>query len=232
PSQLVPDSRLVRLAEPGEDAVEALEALLARIGGTATPAAPAGPVATSPEPESALSPASVVEELLVQLPQDAIISLEGSTLGGAWLRNAHRAPRHRVMTNTGGAIGQGLPCAVGAALAAPESRVVSLQSDGSAQYTLQSLWTMAREGLKVTIIMAANHRYAILQTELNRADAPLDDAVIANLTRLDNPRVDWVALAQGYGVEAIRATTNAELAAALRRGLSLDGPLLIQAELP
>ncbi len=234
PSQLVPDSRLVRLAEPGEDAVGALESLLADIGSTAAApaAAPAASAPLSPEPEAALSPASVVDELLVQLPQDAIISLEGSTLGGPWLRNAHRARRHRVMTNTGGAIGQGLPCAVGAALAEPGARVVSLQSDGSAQYTLQSLWTMAREGLKVTVIMAANHRYAILQTELNRAAAPLDDSVIASLTKLDKPKVDWVALAAGYSVEAVKVTTNAELAAALRRGLTLDGPLLIQAELP
>lgn len=232
PSQLVPDDRLVHLAEPGDDAIGAMEALLARIGGKAVPAAPARTAAASPAPETALSPVSVVEELLVQLPTDAIISLEGSTLGGPWLRNAHRASRHRVMTNTGGAIGQGLPCAVGAALAAPDARVISLQSDGSAQYTLQSLWTMARERLKVTVIVAANHRYAILQTELNRAAAPLDDTVIASLTRLDKPRVDWVALATGYGVEAVRATTNAELAAALRRGLALDGPLLIQAELP
>ena len=232
PSQLVPDERLVHLAQPGEDAVGALEALARRLG--AAPAArrmaetPAGPGAPSAE----LSPASVVEELLLRLPEDAIISLEGSTLGGPWLKNAHRAPRHRVMTNTGGAIGQGLPCAVGAALAAPDARIVSLQSDGSAQYTLQSLWTMAREGLKVTIIVAANHRYAILQTELTRAAVPLDDAVVENLTKLDKPRVDWVALAQGYGVEALRVTTNAELAAALERGLALDEPLLIQAELP
>ncbi|WP_309751793.1 acetolactate synthase large subunit [Novosphingobium sp.] len=232
PSQLVPDERLVRLAEPGEDAVAALDALVTRLGGTPALAPQTASPVASPEPEATLTPGSVVEELLVQLPQDAIISLEGSTLGGPWLRNAHRARRHRVMTNTGGAIGQGLPCAVGAALARPEACVVSLQSDGSAQYTLQSLWTMAREGLKVTVIVAANHRYAILQTELARAAAPLDNAVIANLTRLDKPRVDWVALAQGYGVEAVCATTNAELAAALRHGLTLDGPLLIQAELP
>jgi acetolactate synthase-1/2/3 large subunit len=232
PSQLVPDERLVRLAEPGEDAVAALEALAARLkAAPATPRAAETP-GGSGQLEAALTPASVVEEVLVQLPQDAIISLEGSTLGGPWLRNAHRARRHRVMTNTGGAIGQGLPCAVGAALAAPEARIVSLQSDGSAQYTLQSLWTMAREGLKVTIIVAANHRYAILQTELTRAAVPLDDAVVASLTKLDKPRVDWVALAQGYGVEARRVTTNGELAAALEHGLALDGPLLIQAELP
>lgn len=232
PSQLVPEERLVRLAEPGEDAVAALTALASQLdGGDAQAPAPAAEV-VSPEAGAALTPASVVEELLVQLPQDAVISLEGSTLGGPWLRNAHRAKRHRVMTNTGGAIGQGLPCAVGAALAQPDARILSLQSDGSAQYTLQSLWTMAREGLKVTIIIAANHRYAILQTELNRAEVPLDDEVIANLTKLDRPKVDWVALAKGYGVEAVRATTNGELSAALRHGLTLEGPLLIQAELP
>lgn len=232
PSQLVPEDRLIRLAEPDEDGVAALQALAAALGAEAAPANPASPLVPVPDRAASLTPASVVEQLIAQLPEDAIISLEGSTLGGPWLRNAHRAARHRVMTNTGGAIGQGLPCAVGAALAAPGVRIVSLQSDGSAQYTLQSLWTMAREKLPVTIIIAANHRYGILQTELGRVDAPLDDAVIAGLTRLDNPRADWTALARGYGVEAVRATTNAELAAALERGLALDGPLLIQAELP
>ena len=233
PSQLVPEECLLRLAEPQDDAVAALESLARMLD--AAPATALGgtqPQAASGDRDAALTPAGLVEELLVQLPQDAIISLEGSTLGGPWLRNAHRARRHRVMTNTGGAIGQGLPCAVGAALAAPGARVVSLQSDGSAQYTLQSLWTMAREKLPVTVIIAANHRYAILQTELNRAEAPLGDAVIAGLTLLDNPRIDWVALAKGYGVDAVRATTNGELADALEQGLRREGPLLIQAELP
>lgn len=233
PSQLVPEERLVRLASPEDDGVAALEALARALEAAPVSPDPFGPVAAgSSNPAAALTPASIVAELQAQLPENAIISLEGSTLGGPWLRNAHRARRHRVMTNTGGAIGQGLPCAVGAALAAPESRVVSLQSDGSAHYTLQSLWTMAREKLPVTVIIAANHRYGILQTELDRVSAPLDDAVIAGLTRLDNPRADWVALANGYGVEAVRVTTSAELAGALRRGLSHPGPLLIQAELP
>ena len=182
--------------------------------------------------EAALTPNLIVESLIERLPEDAIISLEGSTLGGPWLREARRAKKHRVMTNTGGAIGQGLPCATGAALAAPGSRVVSLQSDGSGHYTLQALWTMAREKLPVTIVLAANHRYGILQTELNRVDAPLEGPVIASLTRLDNPRADWTALAAGYGVEAVRVTNLADFNAALERGLTLDGPLLIQAELP
>ncbi|PTR11022.1 acetolactate synthase-1/2/3 large subunit [Novosphingobium sp. GV055] len=234
PSQLVAEASLVRLAGPEHDAIDALVRLGSALGVTgpagAQPFTPA--TASANDPTAALTPAGVVEELLVQLPEHAIISLEGSTLGGPWLRNAHRACRHRVMTNTGGAIGQGLPCAVGAALAAPEARVVSLQSDGSAQYTLQALWTMAREKLPVTVILAANHRYAILQTELVRANAPLGDAMIEALTLLDKPKVDWVSLARGYGVEAVRVTTCGELAEALAQGLALDGPMLIQAELP
>jgi acetolactate synthase-1/2/3 large subunit len=231
PSQLVADDKLVTLSAAGEDGVAALEALAQALN--APDAAPASsPLPAAPTGDGLLSPAAIVETLLVQLPEEAIISLEGSTLGGPWLREAHRARRHRVMTNTGGAIGQGLPCAAGAALAAPGSRVVSLQSDGSAHYTLQALWTMAREKLPVTVILAANHRYGILQTELARAEASLEDQIIAGLTRLDNPRADWTALAAGYGVPALRVDTVEAFQAALAQGLATDGPLLIQAELP
>src|SRR5581483_10752874 len=122
---------------------------------------------------------AIAQALVQQLPEGAIVSLEGSTAGGPFLQRAHLARRHRVMTNTGGAIGQGLPCAVGAAVAAPNARVICLQSDGSAQYTIQSLWTMAREKLNVTVIICANHRYGILQTELRRSGAALDQSPIA-----------------------------------------------------
>lgn len=232
PSQLVVEERLIRLAEPGQDAIAAMRAVSAHLNLGEADIVIDVPAAAPLDAQATLTPVSIVEALVQQLPHDAVISLEGSTLGGPWLRNAYRAKRHRVMTNTGGAIGQGLPCAVGAALAEPDASVISLQSDGSAQYTVQSLWTMARENLNVTVIIAANHRYAILQTELTRAEAPLDDAIIAGLTKLDNPRVDWVGLATGYGVEAVKVGTNAEFAAALQMGLSIKGPYLIQAELP
>ena len=232
PSQLVPDERLVTLSVPGEDSPEALEALASMLAVEVATAVAPTPVLDPVDDAMALSNMAVVDQLIAQLPEGAIISLEGSTLGAPWLREAHRAPRHRVMTNTGGAIGQGLPCAAGAALAAPGRRIVSLQSDGSAHYTLQALWTLARERLPVTIILAANHRYGILQLELTRAEASLEDRAIAALTRLDNPRADWTALAAGYGVPARRATTVGEFRAALAEGLATDGPLLIQAELP
>jgi len=230
PSVLVRDERLTTIAADTDCCATALELLLDLL--PERPARSATPPPSPPVRTQELSADEIVEELIAQLPEGAIISLEGSTLGAPFFRHAHRARQHRVMTNTGGAIGQGLPCAVGAAFGAPGARIVSLQSDGSAQYTLQSLWTMARERLPVTVIMASNHRYGILQTELKRAAIDLAQPAIERLTRLDDPRTDWTALAQGYGVPAIRATSAAEFAAALKQGLALDGPLLIQAELP
>ena len=193
PSELVTADRLTVLGAAADDNAAALEALADRLGAPAV--APVRTSAERPAIGERLTADAIVEELIAQLPEDAVISLEGSTLGGPYLRQAHRAARHRVMTNTGGAIGQGLPCAVGGALAAPGARVVALQSDGSGHYTLQALWTMARERLPVTIVIAANHRYGILQTELTRAEVPLDQSAVARLTRLDNPRADWTALA-------------------------------------
>jgi acetolactate synthase I/II/III large subunit len=232
PSELVQHERLVQLSTVGENSVLALEQLAERVRGTTHPAAAqTAPSAAAPA-GSGLSPTTVAEALVQQLPEGAIVSLEGSTAGGPFLQRAHLARRHRVMTNTGGAIGQGLPCAVGAAVAAPDARVICLQSDGSAQYTIQSLWTMAREGLNVTLIICANHRYGILQTELRRSGAALDQSAIAGLTRLDSPRVDWVALSQGYGVPASRCTSTAEFQQALALGLRTNGPCLIEAELP
>lgn len=236
PSELVsPPERLVELAAVGEDSVVALEQLAEIVPDNkrpkpadrqSTPAAAAGSAGNQ-----ALTPLEVAEELVWQIPQDAIVSLEGSTCGGPYLQRAHRARRHRVMTNTGGAIGQGIPCAVGAAIAQPDARIICLQSDGSAQYTLQSLWTLAREQLNVTIIISANHRYGILQTELSRAGAKLDRPAIERMTRLDSPRIDWVALARGYGVPAVRATTAGDFQTALSRGLQTSGPYLIEAQL-
>jgi acetolactate synthase-1/2/3 large subunit len=230
PSELADPNRLVTLATPEEDCAEALERLADSLGACQALAAPAPPAVPAPSP--AFAPGDVVEALIAEMPEDAIVSLEGSTLGGPFLQRAFRARRHRVMTNTGGAIGQGLPCAVGAAVARPDARVIALQSDGSAQYTVQSLWTMAREQLPITIVVAANHRYGILQTELRRGGADLESPVLDRLTRLDTPRVDWVAIAHGYGVPAVRATEAEGFRAALRRGLATPGPFLIQTELP
>ena len=230
PSKLVADDQLIELSSPSEDGVQALETLAGRVPREASrsPARPS--VSTQRQEVSNLSAVAVAEELVQQMPEGAILSIEGSTCGGPYLQRAHRAPRHRVMTNTGGAIGQGIPCALGAAVAAPEARVICLESDGSAQYTLQALWTLAREALNVTVIICANHRYGILQTELRRSGADMGRPALARLTCLDEPRLDWLALAKGYGVPGSRAATSAEFREALRIGLKTLGPYLIEAQ--
>ena len=250
PSELVASGRLVELSTPEEDGVTALEQLAGQIAarpdfiaapGSAPPAHATTPPAHATTPPAhattplvhshELTPAGLAQELVEQIPQDAIVSLEGSTCGGPYLQRAHGARRHWVMTNTGGAIGQGIPCALGAAIARPDARVIGLQSDGSAQYTVQALWTIAREQLNVTVIICANHRYGILQTELRRAGAELERPALARMTQLDSPRVDWVALAGGYGVPGVRATTSSEFRAALATALRAAGPYLIEAQL-
>lgn len=231
PSELVAPERLVELSQPGEDAARALEHLAELV--------PARAVQPPPSTESeqlaqgiALTPAHIAEGVVAEIAEDTIVSIEGSTCGGPYLQRAHRARRHRVMTNTGGAIGQGIPCGLGAAIAAPASRVVCLQSDGSAQYTLQALWTLAREALDVTVIICANHRYGILQTELRRAGALIGGRASAHMTRLDSPRVDWVSLARGYGVPALRVDAAEAFLSALQKSLRTPGPYLIECELP
>ncbi len=230
PSQLVPDERLIELSRPGEDGCLALESLVDALG----PAAGRPDIVTGPPAGgsgASFTPMEIAETLVAELPEGSIVSVEGSTCGGPYLQRAHRAKTHTVMTNTGGAIGQGIPCGLGAAIARPGSRVVCLQSDGSAQYTLQALWTIAREGLDVTVIIAANHRYGILQTELRRAGADVDGAACARMTRLDSPRIDWVALARGYGVPAERIDSSESFQRALRHSLRSPGPCLIECQL-
>jgi acetolactate synthase-1/2/3 large subunit len=231
PSQLVPDDRLVELSAPDCGSVRALEMLAEQLTKSDLGALHRSASNDTSQAAAAFTPVAIADELVQKLPEGAIISLEGSSLGAPFLQRAHRARRHQVMTNTGGAIGQGLPCAVGAALAAPDARIICLQSDGSAQYTIQALWTMARESLNITIILCANHRYGILQTELRRAGAALDRQATARLTALDSPKVDWISLAKGYGVPGCRVSNIEEFGKALATGCQTTGPYLIEAQL-
>ena len=231
PSQLVPDEHLVELSAPDCGSIQALEMLAQQLTKTDIRALHRSTTNETSQAATGFTPVAIADELVQKLPEGAIISLEGSSLGAPFLQRAHRARRHQVMTNTGGAIGQGLPCAVGAALAAPDARILCLQSDGSAQYTIQALWTMARESLNITIILCANHRYGILQTELRRAGAALDRQATARLTALDSPKVDWVSLAKGYGVPGCRVSNIEEFNKALATGCHTTGPYLIEARL-
>src|SRR5581483_6870825 len=144
------------------------------------------------------------------------------------------APRHTLLTLTGGSIGQGLPAATGAAVAAPDRPVLCLEADGSALYTIQALWTQAREGLNVTTVLINNAAYAILRLELSRTTgsaAPAGQRA-ARMLDLSGPTTDFARVSAGLGVPATRVTTAEELTAALRRGYAEPGPHLIEAIVP
>jgi acetolactate synthase-1/2/3 large subunit len=142
------------------------------------------------------------------------------------------APRHDLLALTGGSIGMGLPLAVGAAVACPDRPVLALVGDGSAMYTFQALWTMARERLHVVTVVFSNRSYAILNVELQRVGASGAGAAAKSQLDISNPNLDFVSLARGMGVPATRATTCEEFAAALQEGLANPGPYLIDAVVP
>src|SRR5206468_10118704 len=152
--------------------------------------------------------------------------------GRSCFKHTAGAPPHDWMNNMGGSIGLGMPLATGAAVACPDRKVVCLEADGSAMYTLQALWTQAREGLDVTTVIFNNRSYAILNLELSRVGAESPGPKALDMLDLSRPDLDFAELARGMGVPAARATTADELVTALERGLAEPGPFLIDAVLP
>jgi len=229
-SELAPAAAPVLLSEPQLGSAAALEALAdevgaAAYGGPGPP--PSAPVAVGAG--SSLDPVALSAAIARCLPENAIVIDEAATSGLPFYAATARGPHHSVLTLTGGAIGQGLPCAAGAALACPDRRVLSLQADGSAQYTLQALFTLARESLDVTVVLFSNRSYRILQIEMARAGISEPGAASRSLTQLTEPELDWSALARGYGVPAERVTDAEGFGQALERALSTSGPTLIEA---
>ncbi|WP_396909882.1 acetolactate synthase large subunit [Mycolicibacterium sp.] len=224
PSVLVPDG-----AEVCALAVSELAALADELGGVLPEPPPPGTVEL---PTGELNPQTLAQVIAALLPENAIISDEANTSGVFLPAATASAPRHDVLTLTGGAIGQGLPVAVGAAIAAPDRPVIALQSDGSAAYTISALWTMAREQLDITVVILNNHAYAILQLELLRVGTQADGERSRSLLDLRRPDIDFASIAQGFGVPATRATSAEELAEQFRTALAEPGPHLIDAALP
>jgi acetolactate synthase-1/2/3 large subunit len=176
-----------------------------------------------------LTLAAAAETLAALLPADAVIVNESISSGGPFESfGAHAAPHDVLNASTGGAIGGGLPQAVGAAIACPGRQIVDLQADGSAAYTVQALWTMAREQLDVVVVLLSNQTYGILRVEQQRAGMALDGVAAAALTDLARPAIGWTTIAEGFGVPAIKAADAASFAAALERGITEPGPLLIE----
>lgn len=231
PSSLVPGGCQVHvLAAPGDDVATALAALADLVAPDAKPI-PQQPHRPEP-PDGDLTVQSAAAVIGALLPEGAIVSDESNT-SGVWLAGATAgAPPHDWLYLSGGAIGQGLPLATGAAAACPDRPVIALEADGSAMYTITALWTHAREQLDVTTVILSNGRYAILDLELNRVGAVGTGQAAKDLFDLSRPAIDFAAIATGMGVPASRARTSAELAAQLKLALAEPGPHLIEAIFP
>lgn len=215
----------------GQDVAGSLRALAEQLG--ATGIEPPVQALARPEPPSGkLTAEKVCQAIGAVLPEGAIISDESATSGVMLPVSTAGAPRHDLLSLTGGAIGQGLPVAVGAAIACPDRRVFALIGDGSAMYTIQSLWTLAREQLDVTVVIFNNRSYAILNIELERVGAERVGPVARSQLDLANPNLDFVALANGMGVPSARVDTAEQLNVALERAVSTRGPFLIEALVP
>jgi len=230
PSELLPPGcEVVILTEPGMDSTAALEALVEEF------AAPAVAV-TSPErpvaPTGELTPLAMAQAVAALLPEDAIVVDEGNTSGLHLYGQLSGAAPHQLLTLTGGAIGYGLPAALGAALGGGGRRVVAIESDGSMMYTPQALWSMARENLDVTILALSNRSYAILNLELSRVGATSEGDASRQMLDLDNPTLDLCSIARGMGVPAVKVTTADELVAELAKSFATSGPTFIEAMLP
>ncbi|WGF87760.1 acetolactate synthase large subunit [Marinivivus vitaminiproducens] len=231
PSRILPgETRPDLLAGPEQDGTAALRVLADAVGARVQDA-PMPVLAYPDAPDGgALTAQALAQALAAHLPEGAIVVDESVSNGvHFWPMTATCAP-HDWLQVTGGSIGIGLPLAAGCAVACPERRVIVLQADGSAMYTPQALWTHAREGLNVTTIILDNSAYAILAGEMTKVGANPGARARSMLT-LDEPRLDWLSLAQGMGVPAARATDAASLSKALARSLTMPGPSLIDAVL-
>ncbi len=227
-SDLVPEGcTLHTLARPGEDAAGALDALAEALGAPGEAAVPA-PSSRPDRPTGAITTETMAAAVGAVLPEGAIVVDEGNTAGLFVPAATAGVPRHNWLTLTGGAIGIGLPMATGAAVAAPERPILCLQADGSAMYTLQALWTQAREGLNVTTVVLSNRSYAILNMELHRVGADAGGPLARRLLDLTDPDLDFCDLARGMGVPARQVENAEDLVTALETGFSEAGPSVIE----
>lgn len=228
PDWLLPvGCNLHHLVQPGENGTTALTALADRMGASRRPNRA---LFDPPEaPRGALTGLAVGRAVAALLPEGAVVSDEAATNAMAFWAFAGAARAHDHLTLTGGSIGQGLPLAAGAAVACPHRKIVCLQGDGGGMYTLQALWTMARERLDVTTVILANRAYAILDVELQRVGAQGSGPAARSQVELRSPDLDWVKLAEGMGVEASRAESAEAFCAQFEDAMRRSGPRLIEA---
>ena len=228
PSVLAPQSATqCTLVDRDGNALDALQRLADHLEAPTAPVVVAEP-ADYPLVDGAIDATELGKVIANRLPEHAVVCDEGATNGlGAFLLTAN-APPHDWLTLTGGAIGQGLPLAIGAAIACPEQKVIALEADGSGMYTVQALWTMVREQLDVTVVLLNNRSYAILNIELSRVGVEQPGPTALSLLDLSNPDLEWTDIARGMGMQALKVETVSELDEAFAEAMEQRGPCLIE----
>lgn len=232
PSRIIPDrAEKFPVAGSGHNMTEVLECLADAVGASKKTSRnhPQSQRAARPSlPKGRLTPETVSRVIAALQPEGAILVDEGLTTTFPYYPISHGCAPHGFMTIAGGAIGYGMPCAAGAALAAPQRQVINIQADGSAMYTVQALWTMARESLNVTTLLCNNGGYHIIALELERAGLTDLGENSRRLVAIDHPAVDWVSLSHGFGVPAVRVEDAAGLAREIKKSMKEPGPHLIE----
>lgn len=223
-----PDAAILALAGAGDDLDGALDALCDAAGATGTRPV-LGPPNPPAAPSGALTPDTLARVLGQRIPENAIVIDESITTGRAFHGATAGAPPHSWINNCGGSIGYSLPVAIGAAIACPDRRVMTLTGDGSAMYMPQALWSMARESLDITVLILANRSYQILRGELTGVGVANPGPRALDMLSLDRPAIDWVAQARSLGVNARRVERAEALSAALEDAFAESGPCLIEA---
>jgi acetolactate synthase-1/2/3 large subunit len=224
-----PKCEIHTLSRSGEDSIAALEALSEALTFRETRAFAAN-AQRPPLPSGGITLPGLASVVGALLPEHAIVVDESMTSGRGLMEATKGAPPHDWLGNTGGSIGIALPLAVGAAVACPERRVLCLTADGSAMYTVQALWTMARESLNVTTVVFANRGYNVLKREFSGLGIGIPSPRVLDLFEIGRPDINWVALAKSMGVPGMRVDSLDAFAKELRRGLETDGPKLIQVD--
>ena len=231
PSLLKPEGCEVhRMTSGGENSLAALEALAGALGAKPSDAKPQALVELA-KPTGALTHASIAQAIAMAIPENAIVVDESITTGRGFFPPTAAAAPHDWLQNMGGSIGFSTPVATGAAVACPDRKVICMVGDGSAMYTLQSLWTQAREGLNVTTIVFANRIYQILRGEFDGVGAGEPGQRALDMLKIDRPTLDWVALAKGMGVPGRSVTTADEFVKALAEAMPEKGPRLIEVQM-
>ena len=225
------ETEILALASPGEHYVGALEALVTALALQNRKPILAEQAERPPQPSGEITLAGLATAVAAVLPENAIVVDEAMTSGRGLMAATLGAPPHDWLGNTGGSIGIALPLAVGAAVASPDRRVLCLTADGSGMYTVQALWTMAREGLNITTVVFANRTYAVLQREFSGLGMGAPGPRAGALFDIGRPTLDWVHLGKAMGVPASRVTSLDTFAKAMREGFEGDGPTLIEVPL-